>query len=223
MHNKYPNTTFYDMTVAEFMFICKNSKVDYKTGAELFRSAGTQWITGGGAEVLDEKFRKRHSQGKYTVEDFFTAQSTLLNNGLKSTATMVIGFDESLTERLNHLETLREFQQNHEGKLPSFLCWAYKPENNRLGGHELTTQEYLRWLAVCRIYLDNFRTIRTSILTKNDAALKALSFGADDFDLPIEDQVTQLAGATISLDFSAILAKAKLAGFEPLARGPLDR
>ena len=222
IHTHYPDLTVYDMTVAEFMFVCKHSKIDYATGANMFLNAGTQWITGGGAEILDNDFRRRHSPGKYKVEDYFEAQATLLENGLSSTATMVIGFDESLSERMNHLERLRDFQAENRNMLPSFLCWVYKPDNNRFNGTELTTKEYLRWIAICRIYLHNFKTIRTSVLTKNANALEALRFGANDFDMPIEDEVTQLAGATISLDFSDILKTAHKYGFEPTIRGALS-
>lgn len=211
---------FFEMTVAEFMFSCKLSKLSYAEGARLMKDSGTRWITGGGAEVLDDGFRMRHSPGKYKVEDYFAAQKAILEAGLGSTATMVIGFDETLDERLNHLERLRRFQ-DEVGTLPSFLCWTYKPWNNELGGEEISNHEYLRWLAVCRIYLDNIRHIRTSVLTRNEDALLGLNFGADDFDLPTEDEVTQKAGATITHEFARVLAAARAQGVEPVERAPL--
>ncbi len=94
------------------------------------------------------------------------------------------------------------------------------PFNNRLGGKEITREEYWRWLAVSRIFLDNFVNIRASVLTKNTDALESLRFGANDFDLPTEDEVTQKAGATISLDFSALLAYAGNLGFKTRIREP---
>lgn len=210
---------FYGMTVAEFMFACKVSKIPYAEGAATLAAAGTRWVTGGGAEILADSFRRRHSPLKYKVEDYYAAQSALLHAGLGSTATMVIGFDETLDERLTHLERLRRFQDDEHGALASFLCWTYKPWNTELGGGEISTGEYLRWLALCRIYLDNFVHIRTSVLTKNADALRGLAYGADDFDLPLEDEVTQKAGATISLDLDAILAVARADGFVPEHRG----
>jgi cyclic dehypoxanthinyl futalosine synthase len=214
---------FFEMTVAEFMFSCKLSKVSYHEGARILKDSGTRWVTGGGAEILDNDFRRRHSPGKYTVEDYFTAQRAILDSGLHSTATMVIGFDETLEERLNHLESLRSFQDASNGGLTSFLCWTYKPYHTSLGGVEVTTKEYLRWLAVCRLYLHNFEHIRTSVLTKNEDALLGLRFGANDFDLPTEDEVTQKAGAAISHDFSQILAAARKLGIEPILRAPFGR
>lgn len=211
---------FYEMTVAEFMFSCKLSKLSYDEGAALLRNSGTRWVTGGGAEILEDNFRRRHSPGKYTVADYFKAQKAILDAGMGSTATMVIGFDETLDERLSHLDSLRSFQDSTNAGLTSFLCWTYKPWNNELGGDEVTTQEYLRWLAISRIYLDNIVHIRTSVLTKNEAALQGLLFGANDFDLPTEDEVTQKAGATISHNFSAMLQAATDLGFSPRKRPP---
>ncbi len=213
---------FFEMTVAEFMFTCKLSKVSYTEGAALLRESGTRWVTGGGAEILDDAFRMRHSPGKYKVEDYFTAQKAILDAGIGSTATMVIGFDETLDERLNHLERLRRFQDEAHGGLTSFLCWTYKPWNNELGGAEVSVSEYLRWLAVCRLYLHNIEHVRTSVLTKNAEALRGLKFGADDFDLPTEDEVTQKAGATISHEFETILSRARQEGFEPVLRAPFE-
>ena len=222
-HARYPEVTFFELTVAEFMFACKISKVSYEEGARILSEVGTQWITGGGAEVLDETFRKRHSPGKYKVRDFYKAQKALVESGIGSTATMVIGFGEPLKERLNHLESLREFQDEVGGKLASFLCWTYKAYNNELGDPEITTQEYLRWLAVSRIYLDNFVNVRTSVLTQNERALDGLRYGANDFDLPTEDEVTQQAGATISHEFEKILSHAEREGFKLIHRAPLPR
>lgn len=212
---------FYEMTVAEFMFSCKLSKLSYHEGAAILKAHGTRWVTGGGAEVLDNGFRKRHSPGKYTTEDYYLAQRALLETGIGSTATMVIGFDETLEERLNHLESLRLFQDSvADNPLTSFLCWTYKPYNTEIGGQEITTREYLRWLAISRLYLDNFVHIRTSVLTRNQDALRGLLFGANDFDLPTEDEVTQKAGATISHDFSEILAFGENQGFKLRERQP---
>ena len=100
------------MTVAEFMFSCKLSKLSYQEGAKILREQGSRWVTGGGAEILDDAFRMRHSPGKFKVDDYYDAQRAILNEKIGSTATMVIGFDETLEERLNHLEKLRDFQDS---------------------------------------------------------------------------------------------------------------
>jgi cyclic dehypoxanthinyl futalosine synthase len=207
---------FYALTIAEFMYLADHAKLDYAATARRFKDAGVRWITGGGSEILTEDFRRRHSKFKYTVAQYFEAQKAIVEAGLKSTATMVIGFDETIEERIEHLERTRQFQ-DETGGLASFLCWTFKPYftplGSQLGGIEISTGEYLRHLALSRIYLDNISRIRTSVLTQNERALEGLLYGADDFDLPIEDEVTQKAGATISLQFDKILAYAKELGY----------
>jgi cyclic dehypoxanthinyl futalosine synthase len=205
---------FYALTIAEFMYLADHAKLSYAEAAGRLKDAGVRWITGGGSEILTEEFRARHSKFKYTVAEYFLAQKAIVDAGLKTTATMVIGFDESLDERLEHLERTRQFQ-DETGGLASFLCWTFKPYFTQIGGIEISTAEYLRHLALCRIYFDNIPRIRTSVLTQNQQALVGLNYGADDFDLPIEDEVTQKAGATISLDFERILNYARELGFEP--------
>ncbi len=208
---------FYALTVAEFLYLADHAKLSLDQAAARFRAAGVRWITGGGAEILTDRFRSRHSKFKYSVADCFAAQRAILAAGLRTTATMVIGFDETIEERIEHLERTRQFQ-DETGGLASFLCWTYKPYSTALGGAEVASAEYLRHLALCRIYLDNIPRIRTSVLTQNERALDGLGCGADDFDLPIEDEVTQKAGATISLDFNGLLARARGLGFNPRYR-----
>jgi cyclic dehypoxanthinyl futalosine synthase len=219
---RYANSLeFYALTIAEFMYLADHAKLSFPAAAQAFKDAGVRWITGGGSEILTEDFRRRHSKFKYTVAQYFEAQRAIVDAGLKTTATMVIGFDETLEERLEHLERTRNFQDETNG-LASFLCWTFKPYftplGSQLGGIEIGTGEYLRHLALSRIYLDNIAHIRTSVLTQNERALEGLAYGADDFDLPIEDEVTQKAGATISLNFDKILDVARGLGFTPRYR-----
>ena len=215
---------FYALTIAEFMYLADHARLDYAAAAERFKQAGVRWITGGGSEILTEDFRRRHSKFKYTVAEYFAAQRALVESGLRTSATMVIGFDETIDERIEHLERTRQFQDeclaspHAANALGSFLCWTYKPYFTQLGGIEITTNEYLRHLALSRIYLDNIPRIRTSVLTQNERALEGLLYGADDFDLPIEDEVTQTAGATISLNFDKMLDTARTLGFTPTYR-----
>lgn len=212
VRKKYPDLTLYEMTIPEFMFYCKLGKISYEDGARYLKDSGTTWIPGGGAEVLSSSFRARHSPGKYTVSDFYTAQEAVIAQGLGTTATMVIGMDETPEERFDHLRSLRKFQDKWGG-MPSFLCWTYKPYHTELGGEETSNQEYFRCLAICRIYLDNFKHIRTSVLTKNEHALTGLDYGADDFDLPTSDEVIEKAGGTVSSDFQKILDSARRLGY----------
>ncbi len=204
---------FYALTVAEFVFLADRAKLSYEEAAARLRDAGVHWVTGGGSEILTEDFRARHAKWKYTVADYFDAQRAIVESGLRTTATMVIGFDETLDERLEHLQRTRDFQ-DETGGLFSFLCWTYKPYGTAFGGREISPQEYWRWIALSRIFLDNVEHIRTSVLTQNEEAFRALGYGADDFDLPIEDEVTQKAGARIELDLEGLLAIPRQLGYE---------
>jgi cyclic dehypoxanthinyl futalosine synthase len=196
---------FYALTIAEFMYLADRARLSYAETAAQLRAAGVHWITGGGSEILTEDFRRRHAKFKYTVAEYFEAQRAVVESGLRTTATMVIGFDETFEERLEHLQRTRDFQ-DETGGLFSFLCWTYKPYGTAFGGREVPPREYCRHIALSRIFLDNIRHFRTSVLTLNDDAFRALEFGANDFDLPIEDEVTQKAGATIDLDLERLLA-----------------
>src|SRR5580693_6363225 len=136
---------FYALTIAEFMYLADHARLSYAEAASRFKAAGVRWITGGGSEILTQNFRSRHSKFKYTVAEYFLAQRAIVEAGLKTTATMVIGFDESLEERLEHLERTRQFQdqllssneqtgKNQTGGLASFLCWTFKPYFTQIGG-----------------------------------------------------------------------------------------
>jgi cyclic dehypoxanthinyl futalosine synthase len=204
---------FYALTIAEFVFLADRARISYAEAAARLRDAGVHWITGGGSEILTEDFRARHAKWKYLVSDYFDAQRAIVEAGLNTTATMVIGFDETLDERLEHLQRTRDFQDD-VGGLFSYLCWTYKPYGTAFGGREISPQEYWRHIALSRIFLDNVKHIRTSVLTQNEDAFRALDYGADDFDLPIEDEVTQKAGARIDLDLEALLAIPRRLGYE---------
>ncbi|HEU4451784.1 MAG TPA: radical SAM protein [Longimicrobium sp.] len=208
---------FYALTIAEFMFLADRADLSFHQAAERLRDAGVHWITGGGSEILTEDFRKRHAKFKYTVREYFEAQRAIVETGMRTTATMVIGFDETLEERLEHLQRTRDFQDDcirdgHQG-IFSFLCWTYKPYGTALAGKEISPREYWRHMALSRIFLDNVKHFRTSVLTQNEDAFRALEYGADDFDLPIEDEVTQKAGARIDLDLDKLLAVPRALGY----------
>jgi cyclic dehypoxanthinyl futalosine synthase len=203
---------FYALTVAEFVFLADRARLSYADAAARLRDAGVHWVTGGGSEILTEDFRARHARWKYTVEDYFEAQRAIVDSGMKTTATMVIGFDETLDERLERLRRTRAFQDETDG-LFSFLCWTYKPYGTAFGGREIAPREYWRHIALSRIFLDNIKHVRTSVLTQNEDAFRALDYGADDFDLPIEDEVTQKAGARIDLDLDGLLAIPRSLGY----------
>ena len=208
---------FYALTVAEFVFLADRAGLSHAETAARLRDSGVHWVTGGGSEILTEDFRRRHAKFKYTVAEYLDAQRAIVESGMRTTATMVIGFDETLEERLEHLQRTRDFQdaclRDGLDGLFSFLCWTYKPYGTAFGGREIEPREYWRHIALSRIFLDNIPHIRTSVLTQNEEAFRALDYGADDFDLPIEDEVTQKAGARIDLDLEGLLEIPRRLGY----------
>lgn len=222
IRERYGDTIeFYALTVAELIYIARHCRMSAYDAASRLRKAGVRWITGGGAEILTNAFRARHSPLKYTADEYIEGQRQILAAGVRTTATMVVGFDETLEERIEHLRRCRQLQ-DETGGLFSFLTWTYKAFGNKLGGAEISGEDYLRHLAICRIYLDNVRMIRTSVLTQNANALRGLHYGANDFDIPLEDEVTQKAGATIERDIETVLQAARDEGFQ-LAFRPMAR
>src|SRR5262249_61390649 len=107
---------------------------------------------------------------------------------------------------------LAPFRDGAGACFPS-LGGSTKPYGPALGGEEIPAGESRRWIALSRIFLDNVKYVRTSVLTQNEEAFRALDYGADDFDLPIEDEVTQKAGARIDLDLEGLLAIPRSLGY----------
>ena len=147
------------------------------------------------------------------MREYFEAQHAMVKAGLKTTATMVIGFDETLDERLEHLQRTRDFQDERHGGLFSFLCWTSSRTGQDFAGVEISPRECSAARRPVSDFLDNVKHVRTWVLTQNAEAFRALEFGADDFDLPIEDEVTQKAGATIELDLEGLLAVPRSLGY----------
>ncbi len=108
------------MTVVELLYIARVSRMSVPEALAQLKEAGVRWVTGGGAEVLADSFRLRHSPQKYTVAEYMQTQREILDAGLKTTGTMVIGFDETLEERLDHLETVRTIPRHYKWWLIQF-------------------------------------------------------------------------------------------------------
>ena len=100
---------FYALTIAEFVFLADRAGLSFAEAAARLRDAGVHWVTGGGSEILTEDFRSRHAKFKYTVRDYLAAQRAIVEAGLRTTATMGVGLDETLDERVEDLQRTRDF------------------------------------------------------------------------------------------------------------------
>ncbi|MDO8644872.1 MAG: radical SAM protein [bacterium] len=209
----------YGLTSVEILYVAKRSRLSLEEALKRLHASGLRWIPGGGAEVLTPGWRKLLSPKKYSVEQYFEIMEAGLKAGFGITSTMVIGFGEDAIARVEHLKRVRDFQ-DRTGGFKSFLCWTYQPANTALGGTVISNEEYLKTIAVARLFLDNIPHIRASILTQGEGAVAALHGGADDFDIPLEDQVTQQAGAKIEPNISKVLGWVEKTGLKPVAREP---
>lgn len=220
MRKRYSNTIeIYGPTTVEVLFIARNSKISLTETLERFREAGLRWIPGGGAEILTKEWRSKLSPKKYSVEQYLETMEAAQKLGFGTTATMVIGFGESFEARIEHLKHIRNLQDK-TGGFASFLCWTYQSKNTELGGDVTTNEDYLRTIAVSRLYLDNIEKIRASLLTQGEKGALALQYGADDFDIALEDQVTQKAGVTIENNTEKVLTWVTHLGMTPVKRRP---
>jgi cyclic dehypoxanthinyl futalosine synthase len=221
VRKRYGNAIeIYGPTIVEMIFLAKNSRVSLEESLIRLKEAGLRWIPGGGAEILTDEWRRKLSPKKYSVQEYLTGMETAQKAGLGTTATMVIGFGETWKDRIEHLEHIRALQDK-TGGFASFLLWTYQPDNTAWKGERVSNEEYLKAVALSRLYLDNIPVIRASFLTQNERGPEALKWGAHDFDIALEDQVTQLAGARIEANVETVLGWVRGAGIEPVKRPPL--
>lgn len=209
----------YGPTIVEVLFIARVSKITPADCLRRLRDAGLRWIPGGGAEILTDAWRKRLSPKKYTVAEYLDGMRLAQGLGYGTTATMVIGFGEDAAARVEHLRHIRQLQ-DETGGFASFLLWTYQSDHTALGGARPSEEDYLRTVALARLYLDNIPVIRASFLTQHTQGPRALCAGAHDFDIALEDQVTQLAGARVEQNVDTVLQWVRDAGITPIKRRP---
>ena len=165
-------------------------------------------MPGGGGEILVDRVRKILSPGKVLTKDWLAISATAHRLGIPSSATMMMGHIETVEERFEHLEKIRQVQ-DETGGFVAFIPWTFQRENTRLledsrnddvsaALHPLSSQEYLKMIALSRIFLDNFDHIQASWLTMGlKLGQTALFYGANDMgSIMMEENVVSAAGAT---------------------------
>jgi cyclic dehypoxanthinyl futalosine synthase len=185
-------------------------------------AAGLDSIPGGGAEILSDRVRRAIAPRKCSADQWLGVMEKAHHLGLRTTATMMFGHVESLTERLEHLRRLRELQ-DRTGGFTAFIPWPFQPDNTMLSDGNInksTSFEYLKMLALSRIYLDNFPNIQASWVTQGPKiAQLSLFFGANDFgSTMIEENVVAAAGVSFRLSEKEIRRLVSEGGFTPRQR-----
>ncbi len=186
-------------------------------------AAGLDSIPGGGAEILSDRIRQSLAPRKCSADQWIGVMEEAHNQGLRTTATMMFGHIETMEERLEHLQRLRDLQ-DRTGGFTAFIPWPFQPDNTPLQTsatvRKATGMEYLRMLALSRIFLDNFDNIQASWVTQGPKiAQLSLFFGANDFgSTMIEENVVAAAGVHFRLSETEIKRLVTDAGFMPRQR-----
>lgn len=213
------NVFIHSLSPPEICHISKVSRLSIKEVLVRLKDAGLDSLPGGGAEMLVDRVRYEISPNKINTEKWLAVMETAHAIGFESTATMMMGSIETAAERIEHLKKIRDLQ-DRTGGFRSFIPWTFSSGNTELGGKELSSIEYLRTLAVSRIYLDNVKNIQGSWVTqgKNIGQI-SLFFGANDLgSIMLEENVVKAAGAQNRITENEMVELIKRAGKNPVQR-----
>jgi len=205
--------TIHSLTAPEIVFIAEQSGLSLRETLQRLQAAGLDSLPGGGAEVLHDEVRFQISPNKIKSAQWLEVMKTAHEIGMPSTATMMMGSVDKLEHRIHHLQKIRELQDETRG-FRAFIAWSYQPGNNELLGKKISTMQYLRFLALARLYLDNIDHIQGSWVTQGKRIGQlTLFFGADDLgSIMIEENVVRSAGLTYKMQREEMIGLIQAAG-----------
>lgn len=211
----------------EIINIAEVSGLTVRDTIARLRDAGLDSIPGGGAEILDDAVRHRISRLKCSTQEWVKVHRTAHELGMRTTATMMFGCGETLEQRMNHLELIRQIQED-TGGFTAFIPWPFQRENTSLGRfikEGATAVEYLKTLAVSRVYLDNILNIQSSWVTPGLKTCQlGLKFGGNDVgSIMIEENVVSQAGTRHYATEEDLRRLIRDAGYVPRQRDTLYR
>jgi len=215
----FPDLWLHALSPPEIHHIRRVSRIGLGETIRRLREAGLDSIPGGGAEILVDSVRRRLAKNKCSAQEWLDVMEEAHRQGMRSTATMMFGHVETRADRVEHLAKVRDLQ-DRSGGFTAFICWTYQSENTELGGREVTTAEYLRTLAVARVFLDNVDNLQASWVTQGPKLAGAsLAFGCNDMgSTMIEENVVSAAGTAHAMNEPEIVAAIRDAGFTPRRR-----
>lgn len=218
--SKFPEVNIHGFSPPELHHFTKVNKLTIQEVLTRLKAAGLGSVPGGGAEILTDRVRSEITRGKVMTDDWLGVMRAWHELGGISSATMMFGHVETLAERVEHLRRLRELQDD-TGGFTAFICWTFQPENTDMSDVPKTGSfEYLKMLAVSRLYLDNIPNLQSSWVTQGlKIGQMALMFGANDMgSLMIEENVVAEAGTVHYLSLKQIREAIAEHGFEPRQR-----
>ncbi|MCK5541741.1 MAG: dehypoxanthine futalosine cyclase [Desulfobacterales bacterium] len=213
------NIHIHGFSPTEINYIAEKSDLSIKDAIIILKQAGLDSIPGGGAEILCDEIRKKVSPDKCMSEPWLKVMEEAHGLGMRTTATMMFGHLEKPIHIFKHLNKLRNLQDQTKG-FTAFIPWTFQPDNTLLKVKKTSATEYLRVLALSRIFLDNFDNIQASWVTQGDKiAQLALFFGANDMgSTMIEENVVAAAGVDFMLPEKELRRLIFEAGFTPRQR-----
>ena len=225
INERFPQVHLHCFSAPEITCIAEVSGLSIRETIIRLRDAGLVSIPGGGAEILDDEVRSRIARLKCKSEEWETVHREAHRLGMRTTATMMFGCGEEYRHRVNHLEKIRQIQDEGGGGFTAFIPWIFAPDNTPLGKKvpEATAFDYLKTLAISRLYLDNIDHIQSSWLTPGIKICQVgLQFGADDVgSILIEENVVYAAGVRNRTNEEELRRIISDAGYIPAQRDTL--
>ena len=213
------NVTIHSFTATEILHFAQLENISILDTLKRLQAAGLDSLPGGGAEILVDEIRKKISPKKIMTDDWLKIMRLAHSIGMKTTATMVIGFGENFSQRVEHMKKIRELQ-DETGGFRAFITWTYQPKNTILGGEKINSWDYMKTLAVTRIFLDNVDHIQGSWVTQGEKIGQlTLTFGADDLgSIMLEENVVKAAGTAFEMSTNKMVKIIGDAGKIPAQR-----
>jgi cyclic dehypoxanthinyl futalosine synthase len=216
---RYPQVNLHAFSASEIWHFTRLNKLPLREVLVRLKDAGMGSLPGGGAEILADRVRTAITKNKVLTDEWLAVHREWHRLGGRSTCTMMFGHVETLAERVEHLERLRQLQ-DETGGFTAFICWTFQP------GHKLADLppagafEYLKTQAVARLYLDNVPNIQSSWVTQGGKIGQlALLYGANDMgSLMIEENVVASAGTVYHLTLEEIRRAIRELGYIPRQR-----
>ena len=224
---RFPEIHLHCYSASEIIAIAEYSALTIRDTISRLREAGLDSIPGGGAEILDDEVRYRIARLKCLTNDWLNVHRTAHQLGMRTTATMMFGVGESFQNRVNHFQRIYDLQEE-TGGFTAFIPWTFQPKHTALGGRgweEATSVEYLKTLAIARIFLSNFENVQSSWVTQGlKVCQMGLRFGGNDVgSVMLEENVVRAAGTTNCTTEEELRHIIRDAGFKPVQRDTLYR
>jgi cyclic dehypoxanthinyl futalosine synthase len=224
IHKKYPQITIHGFSAPEIDYISKISKIPIKEVLLRLKEKGLSSIPAAGAEILVDRVRKIIAPNKISSSRWLEIHKTAHEIGMKTTATMMFATVETEEEVIQHLEKIRRLQ-DETGGFRAFIMWSFQPYNTDLYKEKIVTKKsssnrYLRYLAIARLFLDNFKNIQSSWVTQGSyIGQLALLYGANDLgSTMMEENVVRSAGAQNRMNQEEMIKLIKDIGEIPAKR-----